>query len=231
MRVTHHLAVLVLLGAMTLSGVGARWGEQPCLVGVGGAVAVPDVERQRRQHRLVAGEPSSVGADSSSTLAVDRAPSPDAAAGRRRRRSRPSRPASGSRTSARPSCSTGPDAEAASLGHGCASSAPSSWSSRSRTAARACSIRAAARDGCRPPSGRTSTTSGRPVPPKYEYELAKGGDVDAIDGQARPERIDAGLAAAPDRRERRRSRRRVRRACSTPRARTPGWRRPAPPRS
>ncbi|MGE3908189.1 MAG: D-alanyl-D-alanine carboxypeptidase family protein [Chloroflexota bacterium] len=32
MRVTHHLAVLGLLGAMTLSGIGARWVDEPTAV-------------------------------------------------------------------------------------------------------------------------------------------------------------------------------------------------------
>jgi D-alanyl-D-alanine carboxypeptidase len=41
MRVTHHLAVLGLLGAMTLTGVGARWGESTTTVVLAAPSPVP----------------------------------------------------------------------------------------------------------------------------------------------------------------------------------------------
>ena len=190
MRVTHHLAVLALLAVMTLSGLGARWGEPTTSVVLAASSPVPIV-RSEAPAIVNPAAPSVVNSLSTSSspssftnqIAPSGTPATVAAA--------PSSPVQPARVWVQNFKPTdlfdGPGPEAYKVG-----TAPQFTSfvvveqvenGRSRL------FDPGRGEGRLPGQVWASLNDFGPSgPPKYEYELAKGGEVDTATGKRAPER-------------------------------------------
>lgn len=193
MRLTHHLAVLGLLGTMTLSSLGARWGEPtasvalaapsptPIIFGVtqSSVVTAPGVVQSMTQSGGTGGAP------------VVAAPSPTAAAA-----AAPEITHNWVQNFRPTEIFDGPDGQARSLG-------TVAQFTTFDLLEQAESGRARLFDPGQG-EGRLPTVVwanlgdfGPSGPPKYQYELAKGGDVVAATGRRAPERTASGWPPLP----------------------------------
>src|SRR3954463_1917923 len=77
MRFTHHIVVLGLLGAMTLSGLGARWGESSAPVALAAPSPAPLVNAQAP---AVVTSMATAGGSNGGALASPTSPTPAAGA-------------------------------------------------------------------------------------------------------------------------------------------------------
>jgi hypothetical protein len=179
MRLTHHLAVLGLLGAMTLSGLAARWDEPTTTVVLAAASPVP----------VVTGAAPSIVTSASASGGVSAVPVSSAPS------STPSAVAVAPQESGRSWVQNfrqtevfdGPGAQAASLG-----TVPQFTTlelleqvenGRSRL------FNPGQGEGRLPETVWANLNDFGPSgPPKYQYELAKGGEVDAATGRRAPDR-------------------------------------------
>jgi hypothetical protein len=196
MRLTHHLAVLGLLGVMTLTGLGARWGDPAASVAMAAPSPTPIIFGVT-QSSVVTAAPGVVSSMTQSggtgAAPVVAAPSPTAAVA--------AAPAPDVKHSwvqnFRPTeIFDGPDAQARSLG-----TIPQFTTfdlleqienGRSRL------FDPGQGEGRLPAVVWANMGDFGPSgPPKYQYELAKGGDVVATTGRRAPERIAAGWPPLP----------------------------------
>jgi hypothetical protein len=198
MRVTHHLAVLGLLGAMTLSGLGVRWDEQstpvvmaaPSPTAVEGPalyIAAPNVVSAASASGGSGGQPFAVAPSptpASSNVAVVPLPAPESA-----------------RTWVQNFKATdlfdGPDLQAASLG-----SAPqfSTFELVEQIEGGRSRLFDPGRGEGRLPGFVWANLNdfGPSGAPKYQYELAKGGDLNEATGKRAPERAASHWPAQPN---------------------------------
>jgi hypothetical protein len=191
MRVTHHLAVLGLLGITTLSGVGARWVDEPISVVMAAPSPVPVIGAPTSSTLSTLGASGGVG----TPPAVSASPSPQVAAG-----SPPLLPVETARRWVQNFRTTelfdGPDANATSLG-------PFSQFTTLELLEQSETGRSKMFDPGRGegklPSIVWASLSdfGPSGPPKYLYELAKGGEIDASSGRRAPDRITTGWPTVP----------------------------------
>ena len=201
MRVTHHLAVLALLAVMTVSGLGARWNELSTPVVLAAASPAPLLNSSAPGIvnstapsivNSLSTAPSSAGI-SNQTPAMS-TPAAVAAA------SAPISPAQTARTWVQ-------NFKATDLFDG-----PGPQANRIGTAAQFTTFELVEQvehgrsrlfdqgggDGRLPQQVWADLKEFGPSgPPKYQYELAKGGDVDPTTGKRSPERSAAGWPASP----------------------------------
>jgi hypothetical protein len=201
MRVTHHLAVLALLAVMTLSGLGSRWNESTSVVLAAATTPVPAVA------------PSAPGIVSPAAPAVvnslSTSPAPRGTTNQEAGSPTPARTLAASPPIALPQVTRtwvqnfkatdlydGPGPEANTLG-----SAPQfstfelveqSETGRSKL------LGAGDGTGRMPqPVWANLKEFGPSGPPKYQYELSRGGDVDPATGRRTPERTVEGGPGSP----------------------------------
>lgn len=193
MRVTHHLAVLGLLGVMTLSGVGARWVDAPIPVVM--AAPSPSPVISASSSTMMSSMTASGGASAPPALSASPTPSAPVAAA-----TVPQAPVLPDRQWVQNFRTTelfdGPDASAASLG-------PFSQFTTLELLEQNESGRSKLFDHGRGegklpgPVWASLADFGPSGPPKYLYELAKGGEVDASSGRRAPDRIATGWPLLP----------------------------------
>jgi hypothetical protein len=195
MRLTHHLAVLGLLGVMTLSSLGARWGETaasvamaapsptPIIFGVTQSsvvTAAPNVVTSMTQSGGAGAAPA-VAAPSPTALAVAATPEVTHAWVQNFRATE---------------IFDGPGAQARSLG-----TVPqfSTFDLLEQIETGRSRLFDPGQGEGRLPSVVWANLGdfGPSGPPKYQYELAKGGDVVATTGRRAPERIASGWPPLP----------------------------------
>ena len=192
MRVTHHLAVLALLAVMTLSGLGARWYE-PTMSVVLAASPVPVLNAAAPGIvNSLSTSPASGGV--SNQVVTTTAPAASAVA------TGPSSPAQTTRNWVQNFKSTdlydGPGPEANRIG-----SAPqfSTFEVVEQVENGRSRLFDPGRGEGRLPGQvwANLTDFGPSGPPKYQYELANGGEVDPTSGKRAPERIATGWPPLP----------------------------------
>jgi hypothetical protein len=192
MRVTHHLAVLGLLGAMTLSGLGARWDPAATPIAMAAPSPVPVVSASAAS---VAASLAASGG-SSGSLQAPGSPSGDGA-GVAAAPAVPPEPVHQWVQNFRATeLYEGPDPSAASLGTAAQFTTfelvEQVENGRSRLLDRG-------RGEGRLPGVVWANLAdfGPSGPPRYEYELARGGEVDSVTGRRGPERATVGWPPLP----------------------------------
>lgn len=194
MRVTHHLAVLGLLGVMTLSGVGARWVDDTTPVVMAAPSPSPIISAATSSSF---GSMTASGGSGAMAPLVSSSPTPAAAVAVSTVPQLPPEPA---RTWVQNFRQTelfdGPDATSASLG-------PFSQFTTLELLEQAETGRSKLFDHGRGEGKLPGVVwanladFGPSGPPKYLYELAKGGNVDAASGRRAPERTAPGWPQTP----------------------------------
>ena len=201
MRVTHHLTVLALLAIMTLSSLGTRWGESSTSVVMAAPSPVPVVNAAAPSivnpaaPGIVNSLSTSPGAGGTGNQ-IAASPTPDTSFAI----SAPVSPAQPSRTWVQNFTAVdlydGPDPQASRIGV-----APqfSTFALVEQVEGGRSRLFDPGRGEGRLPEHvwASLTDFGPSGPPRYQYELAKGGEVDTATGKRAPERIVDGWPALP----------------------------------
>ncbi len=201
MRVTHHLAVLALLALMTLSGLGARWDEPATSVVLAASSPVPVVN---------ASAPGIVNSTAPSIVnSLSTSPSSIGVSNQVAPASTPTVPVAAAApvSPAQPSRAWVQNFQPAELFDG-----PGPQANRVATAPQFSTFELVEQveggrshlfdhgrgEGRLPEHVWASLNDFGPAgPPKYQYELARGGDVDAVTGKRAPERVATGWPPIP----------------------------------
>jgi len=199
MRVTHHLAVLALLAAMTLSGLGARWGEPATSVVLAASSPVPIVSAEAPGivNPSAPGIVNSLSTSSSSSGFTNQIVPSATPAAMGVAPASPAQPARAWVQNFKPTdVFDGPGPEANRLW-----TAPqfSSFVVVEQVENGRSRLFDPGRGEGRLPGQVWANLNdfGPSGPPKYEYELAKGGEVDAVTGKRAPERIASSWPPIP----------------------------------
>jgi len=200
MRVTHHLTVLALLAVMTLSGLGARWNESATPVVMAASSPVPIVDASAPSIVNPSG-PSIVNslstAPSSAGVANQAAPSSTPAESVAAAPASPAQPARNWVQNFKPTdLFDGPGPQANRIAtvpqFSTLEVIEQVENGRSRL------FDPGRGEGRLPEQVWANLNDFGPSgPPKYQFELSKGGEVDAVTGKRAPERIAMGWPQLP----------------------------------